>query len=171
MTEAQLVADHAAWVRRYARGYGWDLPGADRDDLEQEALIGLWLAARDYRPELGLPFRRFARMCVRRRMVDALKRHNAAKHHTLTEAQRWARLEDGTSGAETWIPDPGADVFAQVAQTEALISILRACGTLTQVERCAFFGVIQGRSYAELGPVKQVDNALQRAKRKLRAAA
>lgn len=175
MSEAQLVADNAPWVRRYAHGFGWNLPGADQQDLEQEALIGLWLAARDYRPRFGVPFPTFARLCIRRRLVDAMKRHNRAKHWPLTESVRESGLAlDGSSieGASEAIPDPRPDLCAQVAQTDALISILRACEGFTQVERRAFVGWAQGLSYDEIGGGrKSVDNALQRAKRKLRAAA
>lgn len=170
MTAADRFAAHADEVRRYARGIGWFLPGAELADLEQEALLGLWLACCDYQPELG-PFGSFARMCARRRMVTALKAAQRFKHQPLTEAAREAvGPEGGPMPVLELLADPQADLAAQLLQREALRTLLRACDDLTQVERRAFFGIAQGRPYRELGSSKRIDNANQRAKRKLRRA-
>lgn len=171
MTEAELIARYAPEVQRMARGLGWYLQGAELEDLEQEALIGLLLAARTHRPELG-PFPAFARLCARRRMTTALRLAKAHKHGSLTFASRVMVNEEGeTMPAVEAIPAVFGDPERELAAREALRAVLRAAEGLTDIERCAVFGVACGGAYSEFGPFKRVDNASQRGLKKLRRAA
>lgn len=61
------------------------LPGADRDDLLQEGMIGFYKAIRDYRADRG-SFKTFMELCVRRQVVTSLKSATRQKHYVLNGA-------------------------------------------------------------------------------------
>lgn len=66
----------------------WHLPGFDRDDVHQEARIGLWIACRDYDPSKGVPFRSWAGLVIRRRLADKFRSAKRPCHAVLTLADR-----------------------------------------------------------------------------------
>ena len=66
-----LLGRYRRLLRALARRYF--LPWGDVEDLLQEATLGLLKAVRDYRPELGLPFRSFAELCMHRQVITAVK--------------------------------------------------------------------------------------------------
>ncbi len=69
------------FVRAKARSYF--LIGADREDLVQEGMIGLYKAIRDYRTEKQTSFRAFAELCVTRQIITAIKAATRQKHKPL----------------------------------------------------------------------------------------
>lgn len=152
-------------------------PGATRDDVLQEANIAVLEASRSWAPG-GAPFGQFARFVVRRRLMDALtasRRHGRA---VLTDARRLEAPLGHGHDADTLgevLAGPGADPVDTVIQRDELRQVLAAIPGLTDVERSAVVGrAIVGESYrataarAGVRP-KSIDNALQRARAKLRA--
>jgi len=135
------------------------IPGADRQDVEQEALIALWEACRSYDPDRG-PFQPYAATVIRRRLVDAVKsatRHKALVLTTSARDRDLPHLHQVTDRCET---------------NEEIRQVLEAITRLTAWERHCVIGTASGLTYAEIGgPAKRVDNTLHRARRKLRAAA
>src|SRR3954453_8590059 len=71
--------------RRFARAKsrGYFLVGADSDDIEQEGMIGLYKAARDFRPDRQSSFRAFAELCITRQVITAIKTATRQKHQPL----------------------------------------------------------------------------------------
>ena len=65
-----LLEKYRNFVRAKARTYF--LIGADREDVIQEGMIGLYKAIRDYRPESGSSFRTFADLCITRQIITAI---------------------------------------------------------------------------------------------------
>ena len=135
------------------------IPGADRQDVEQEALIALWEACRTYDPDRG-PFQPFANTVIRRRLTDAIKAANRQKALALTTSARDREL-------------PHLHQVADRCETaEEIRRVLEAVTRLSAWERHCVIGTATGLSYAEIGGnPKRVDNTLYRARRKLRAAA
>jgi RNA polymerase sporulation-specific sigma factor len=78
---AQLVTRYRSFVRCKARSYF--LAGADRDDVFQEGMIGLYKAIRDYRPDRQSSFRSFAELCITRQLITAIKTAKRQKHSPL----------------------------------------------------------------------------------------
>lgn len=80
--------------RRIALGIAaeYRIPGMDPDDVRQEAMLGLWEAARNHDPARG-PFPPFARTIVERRCVDLLRAAGRHKQRILTDAARDEQLE------------------------------------------------------------------------------
>jgi RNA polymerase sporulation-specific sigma factor len=171
MSEAELVAAHAGLARGIAHRLGWYLPGAEIEDLEQEALLALLVAARDYRSSGGCPFAAFAAIVVRRRLSDALEWANSRRQAPLTEARRHFRNSEGEElELAEQLPDPiGLEQLLEAR--EELRRLLDAARALTELERRATLGLAGGYSYEELGgPPRRLDNAIQRGRSKLRAA-
>lgn len=105
----------ALWTKHRQIAYGvanqYFLQGADREDVEQEALVALWLAARDYDPARG-PFKPYAALWVHRRLQDKVKAAGRLKHRQLTFA---VSLDDVAP-----IEDPKLDVPRAVEARERL---------------------------------------------------
>ena len=78
-----MITRYRRFARAKARSYF--LVGADHDDVEQEALIGLYKAARDFRPEHQSSFRAFAELCITRQIITAIKTATRQKHQPLNQ--------------------------------------------------------------------------------------
>lgn len=167
MTVPATWLRHRPLARRIAREFY--LPGADRQDVEQEALIGLWDAAQRFNGHGE--FRLFAAMVIRRRLASVLRAALAEKHLPLTRAVRVA-ADDDTGRTVAYVEllpagdehDPERVLLAR-EQWERLRA---ATATLTPVEREALELAVAGEPYAQS---KRLDNAVVRARRKLREAA
>ncbi len=173
-----LFTRYRRFTRAKARAYF--LVGADREDIEQEGMIGLYKAVRDYRPERESSFRAFAELCVTRQIMTAIKSATRRKHQPLNQYVSLSgfRSTEGNDDRvaddlldDHQVPDP-ADVVVSAERLEEM----RTCMTemLSHLEVDVLNLYLQGRSYQDIGDVlgrhaKSIDNALQRIKRKLEA--
>jgi RNA polymerase sporulation-specific sigma factor len=169
--------------RRFARakGRGYFLVGGDSDDIEQEALIGLYKAIRDYQPERQASFRAFAELCITRQIITAIKTATRQKHQPLNQyvSISGSRSTDETNSdrvVEDLLDDsPSSDPADQVVSGERLDSLRGAMAEmLSGLEVDVLRLYVEGKSYQEIGDklgrhVKSIDNALQRIKRKVDA--
>lgn len=159
-------------------------PGMHHEDLQQEARIGIAKAVQDYDGRGG--FRAFAFMCARRQVITAVTSARRRRHQVLNEAARLDAPAPGTDDAV--LGDVVAAVGAcpqHLAETrEELAGIVARVADLTTVERLVLARLLSGghsyediadeltrRGVVETATKKTVDNALQRAVRKLRAGA
>lgn len=141
----------------------------DEEDLVQEGLLGLLSAARFYREDKKAEFSTFADVCIRNRMITALRRAEREKGTlgvplSLNQEEEVRALPAGA----------GADPEALLADSEACEALLlRIMQALSRMEREVVLLRMKGCSYAEIASSmhtteKAVDNALQRARGKLR---
>ena len=156
-----LVIRYDGLVRATARRYF--LQGADQDDLIQEGRIGLCNAVRSFRKDRHRNFDTFAELCVRRRVQSAIRTATRQKHGPLNQAVSWNQ-----NPAE---PVVGA-IVSGPNHDESVDLNLFLCDQLTALEKAVLSGYLAGHSYLEMGHSlsclpKSVDNALQRAKRKI----
>jgi RNA polymerase sporulation-specific sigma factor len=147
--------------------------GSEREDIEQEAAIGLLRAIRTWRLEQSRgDFSAFAAMCVSRWLTYVCKRRERTGGKQLLD--RTVRSYVTASGelvaATDLIPDPIGDVPGWAATREDYRRLIDGLELLTPMERRCIVGRALGLSYDEIGPRKQVDNAIQSAKRRLRTA-
>lgn len=164
-------------VRIKARPYF--LIGADREDLVQEGMIGLYKAIRDYTPDHNAVFRSFAEMCIVRQLISAIKRATRKKHAPLNtyvslygstfaeEDNRERPLLDTMAMVRTESPE---DAFISKESTEHILGSIEKL--LTPLEKQVLDLFMDGYSYQQIAAVlgrgtKTVDNALQRIKHKL----
>lgn len=168
--EDDLVREYGGMVWRIASRYF--LAGGEREDLVQEGLVGLTKAIRDYQPELG-SFPTFAHLCIERQIITAVKTGDRAKHRPLTGALREALSDDGSVlPILELVIDPLTDTPTLAEQRAELARLAEAMRTLSPLERRSILGVANGLSYAQIGGnPKSIDNAVQRARLKLREAA
>ncbi len=158
--------------------YSYFLQGADRDDVWQEGMIGLYKAICDYQFEKNVPFFHFARLCITRQVVSAVKASTRQKHAILNSSLSFERKEkvdfsDGLSLVERFhleLDDSPEERFVNRENWHDFKSFLLE--TLTCLEYDVLRYYIDGWTYEEIAnhlsvSLKSVDNALQRIKRKV----
>ncbi len=170
-----LIRKYKNFVRAKARSYF--LIGADKEDIIQEGMIGLYKAIRDYKDDKLASFRAFAELCITRQIITAIKTATRQKHIPLNsyvslnkpiyDEESDRTLMDVLSGVK--ITDPEELLISQ----EELKNIESKIGEiLSDLEWEVLMSYLQGKSYQEIAVdldrhVKSIDNALQRVKRKL----
>lgn len=170
-----LINKYKNFVRAKARSYF--LIGADREDIIQEGMIGLYKAIRDFRSDKLSSFRAFAELCITRQIITAIKTATRQKHIPLNsyvslnkpiyDEDSDRTLLDVISGSK--ITDPEELIISQ----EEFGDIEDKMGEiLSDLEWKVLMSYLDGRSYQEIAidlnrHVKSIDNALQRVKRKL----
>lgn len=172
-----LLTRYRRFARSRSRSYY--LVGGDSEDLEQEALIGLYKAVRDYRPDHEVAFRPFAELCITRQLLSAIKTANRHKHQPLNTSvslhvSRDAGDDEGRT-LEERLPGPAAtdDPAERLLGDEQVAVLAEAMeGELSELEMEVLRLYVAGRSYVEIAEhvgrhAKSVDNAVQRIKRKL----
>jgi RNA polymerase sigma-H factor len=171
-----LIRRYTGFVRLKASSYF--LAGGESDDLNQEGLIGLYKAVRDFRADKETSFRSFAELCITRQIITAIKTATRYKHAPLNTyvsfSQTPAGQDDGECTLGDALPGPGVDDPAVcVISTEELQSLVFCLGTgLSPLESDALRLYLEGNSYEEMAEdlgcdTKTIDNALQRVKRKV----
>lgn len=171
-----LIRRYTGFVRLKASSYF--LAGGESDDLNQEGLIGLYKAVRDFRADKETSFRSFAELCITRQIITAIKTATRFKHAPLNTyvsfSQTPAGQDDGECSLGDALPGPGVDDPAVcVISTQELQSLVFCLGTgLSPLESDALRLYLEGNSYEEMAEelgcdTKTIDNALQRVKRKV----
>ncbi|WP_213974063.1 RNA polymerase sporulation sigma factor SigH [Tepidanaerobacter acetatoxydans] len=170
-----LINKYKNFVKSKARSYF--LIGADREDIIQEGMIGLYKAIRDFNPERLSSFRAFAELCITRQIITAIKTATRQKHIPLNsyvslnkplyDEDSDRTLLDILSGVK--ISDPEELIISQEEFEEIEDKIGEILSKLEWQVLMAYLG---GKSYQEIAKdlkrhVKSIDNALQRVKRKL----
>ncbi|MCM3170114.1 RNA polymerase sporulation sigma factor SigH [Peribacillus frigoritolerans] len=172
---AFLINKYQNFVRAKTRPYF--LVGADKEDLVQEGMIGLYKAIRDFREDKVASFKAFAELCITRQIITAIKTATRQKHVPLNsyvsldkplyDEESNYTLMDRISGEK--ITNPEA-LF--INQEKANDIELKIAELLSDLERSVLTLYMDGQSYVEISEelnthVKSIDNALQRVKRKL----
>lgn len=171
-----LITRYRRFARSQVRSYF--VVGADDDDVEQEAMIGLFKAARNYRPEREVPFRAFAEVCVTRQVISAIKSATRHKHQPLNHFVSISSVghsdEPGDLATEAMLDDHRVTDPADAVVWADQVGALRrsVAETLSGLEVDVLRLYVGGQSYGEIADclgrhAKAVDNALQRIKRKL----
>jgi RNA polymerase sporulation-specific sigma factor len=170
-----LINKYKNFVRAKARSYF--LIGADKEDIIQEGMIGLYKAIRDFRLDKLSSFRAFAELCITRQIITAIKTATRQKHIPLNsyislnkpiyEEESDRTLLDIISGSKV------ADPEELIINREEFDDIEDKMGELlSSLEWKVLMSYLEGKSYQEIAEdlkrhVKSIDNALQRVKRKL----
>jgi RNA polymerase sporulation-specific sigma factor len=170
-----LINKYKNFVRAKARSYF--LIGADREDIVQEGMIGLYKAIRDFKGDKLSSFKAFAELCITRQIITAIKTATRQKHIPLNsyvsldkpiydeESER--TLLDIISGSKVMDPEDLVINQEEFDDIEVKMGEL-----LSDLERKVLMLYLDGRTYQEISVdlnrhVKSIDNALQRVKRKL----
>lgn len=176
-TRAQeyLIAKYENFVKLKAKSYF--LIGADKEDIYQEGMIGLYKAIRDFKPDKLTSFKAFAELCVKRQIITAIKTATRQKHIPLNtyvslnkpiyEEESDRTLLDILAGLKVTDPE---ELFISQEQLKHIQSEITK--VLSGLELEVLNSYLEGKSYQEIAcdldrQAKSIDNALQRVKRKL----
>jgi len=151
------------------------LSGAEHEDVVQEGMIGLYKAVRDYQPGRFVRFRAFAEICVTRQIISAVKSASRRKHLPLNRYVPIHRPgDDEHSSLGDLLTDGGASDPEEALLNTRLTDYFERYGTteLSELENHVIRCRLEGKSYRQVAQElrcrpKCVDNALQRAKRKI----
>jgi len=170
-----LITKYRLLVRAKARSYF--LIGADKEDIVQEGMIGLYKAIRDFKGDKLASFRAFAELCITRQIITAIKTATRQKHIPLNsyvsldkpifDEESDRTLMDVLTGAIMDDPEELIIHREEFGYLEEKMSEI-----LSELELQVLALYLDGRSYHEISAklnrhVKSIDNALQRVKRKL----
>ena len=170
-----LISKYENFVKAKAKSYF--LIGADKEDIYQEGMIGLYKAIRDFKADKLTSFKAFAELCITRQIITAIKTATRQKHIPLNtyislnkpiyEEESDRTLIDVLS--ELKITDPEELIIGkeQIKHIEGEMAKV-----LSALEMEVLQSYLDGKSYQEIAcdldrQAKSIDNALQRVKRKL----
>lgn len=171
----EYLINNKNFVKAKARSYF--LIGADREDIIQEGMIGLYKAIRDFKGDKLSSFRAFAELCITRQIITAIKTATRQKHIPLNsyvslnkpiyDEDSDRTLLDILSG--TKVTDPEELMINREEYNDIEFKIGEI---LSELEWRVLMLYLEGKSYQEIAVelkrhVKSIDNALQRVKRKL----
>lgn len=174
-----LINKYKGTVRYLANQYY--LIGADKEDLLQEGMIGLFKGIRDYRPEKNCSFYSFAVLCIKREMFTAINRYHSKKNHPLNHYVSFSEaLEDAGEGKDNTgtvldlLESESVYTPEQVALDNEFLEAFEELSSayLSDKEYQVLQLVLQGKEYREIAQElsmtpKAADNAIQRCKQKL----
>jgi RNA polymerase sporulation-specific sigma factor len=129
-------------------------------------MIGLYRAILRFDPQKYPVFKSFAALCIRRQIIDAVRKSNSGKNYALNT---YISLEDSgplASGA-------GENPEERLIGEETYLEVIERSKNLSKLERLILERYLSGKTYAEIaaeitGGEKSVDNALQRIRKKLK---
>ncbi|KYG89926.1 RNA polymerase factor sigma-70 [[Bacillus] sp. KCTC 13219] len=170
-----LITKYRLFVKAKARSYF--LVGADKEDIIQEGMIGLYKAIRDFKGDKLASFRAFAELCVTRQIITAIKTATRQKHiplNSYVSLDKPIYDEESERTLMDIITSPQSDdpMHAMINQEEFSYLEEKMSEVLSELEQQVLALYLEGRSYYEISEllnrhVKSIDNALQRVKRKL----
>ena len=151
--------------------------GAEREDIVQEGMIGLYKAIKGFDNCKQNTFKTFANLCIERQLITAIKSSNRQKHMPLNSylslnTSAYDDEGDGTELLETFdvktIEDPLETIMKQESFNEIQNAVQKS---LSKFEGQVLERYMQGESYEVIAkrldtPVKSVDNAIQRIRKK-----
>jgi RNA polymerase sporulation-specific sigma factor len=170
-----LINKYQSFVKAKAKSYF--LIGADKEDIYQEGMIGLYKAIRDFKPDKLASFKAFAELCVTRQIITAIKTATRQKHIPLNtyvslnkpiyDEESDRTLLDILSSLKVTDPEELVIGKEEMKHIENEISEV-----LSELEMEVLMSYLDGKSYQEIAcdldrHAKSIDNALQRVKRKL----
>lgn len=159
------------------KGRTYFIKGADKEDIIQEGMIGLYKAIRDYQYDRNMTFKGFAEMCITRQMITAIKSATRQKHmplNTYVSLNKHVSNEDSDrTYTDVIFSDKDLNPEELLIGKESKDFIEKHINqSLTRLECVVLELYLRGKNYSEISsiinkPEKSIDNALQRVRRKL----
>ena len=170
-----LISKYRLFVKAKARSYF--LIGADKEDIIQEGMIGLYKAIRDFKEDKLASFRAFAELCITRQIITAIKTATRQKHIPLNSyisLDKPIYDEESERTLMDIITSPISEdpEYLMINREDYHHLEQKMSEVLSELEQQVLIRYLEGQSYNEISEelnrhVKSIDNALQRVKRKL----
>lgn len=161
----------------YHKSTPYFLAGAEKEDIVQEGMIGLYKAIKSYDLEKDITFKYFADLCIKRQIITAIKTYNRQKHMPLNSYLSLNKTNDDEEDDREIIekldieiiPDPLEKIT--IKETYEKIEN-KMSKLLSPFEQQVYYSYLSGYSYAQIAKnlgshSKAVDNAIQRIKKKI----
>lgn len=175
----ELDAENALLMRYKHRAQSicskYFIPGGDKDDLEQEAMIGLFEAIHAFKEDYHASFWAFASMCIHREIITAIKTANRKKKAFLNNyvSLSGQAYLDSNKPLSEMIPDPESNPesqFIKMEEQETTMSIAEETLSAYQLQILKLF--LQGYTHTEVANLlnctpKIVSNNLYRIRKKM----
>lgn len=154
------------------------LIGAEKDDLLQEALLGLYKAIKEYNPDRNCSFKSYACVCIKRHIITVIRSSTRQKHNPLNNYVPFNILtyEDKEMYLPEKIINYNTDDPENIVVLKERDSIITYTveNRLSKFEKKVLSCYFSGMSYTEASnalntDVKAIDNALQRIKKKMKS--
>lgn len=152
--------------------------GAEREDIVQEGMIGLFKAIKNYNEDKQSSFKSFANICIERQLITAIKSSNRQKHMplnsylSLNNAAYENNEDDSVELIDTFNSKTIEDPLETIMKKEYYQEVENAVNkSLSKFEKQVLDRFVKGESYVTIAqkldsPVKSVDNAIQRIRKK-----
>ena len=150
--------------------------GAEKEDIVQEGMIGLYKAIKSYSEDKNTSFKSFANMCIERQLITAIKTSNRQKHMPLNSYLSLNTAayddEDNTELMDIFNNNTVEDPLETIMKKEYYSEMENAVNkNLSKFEKQVLDGFLKGESYVTIAkkldsPVKSIDNAIQRIRKK-----
>lgn len=151
--------------------------GAEKEDIVQEGLIGLFKAIKDYDNTKQNSFKSFASLCIERQIITAIKTSNRQKHLPLNSSLSLNNTINDNDNEASFLDIINAqnveDPLETITKKEYYTNIKEKLNAnLSDFEKKVLYNYIEGNSYMSIAekldmPVKSIDNAIQRIRKKL----
>lgn len=161
----------------YKKSAPYFLAGAEKEDIVQEGMIGLYKAIKNYDLEKDITFKYFADLCIKRQIITAIKTYSRQKHSPLNSYLSLNKTADDDEDDREIIekldveiiPDPLEKIT--IKETYQKIEN-KMSELLSPFEQQVYYSYLSGYSYAQIAKnlgshSKAVDNAIQRIKKKI----
>ena len=175
LAQDYLLNKYKTFVKTKARAYF--LIGADREDIIQEGMIGLYKAIRDYSSQKNASFKSFAELCVNRQLITAIKAAGRQKHMPLNSSVSLNKTVYDDESDDTYIDmlesaeevTSPETIFIGIENRNSIVEHIMEA--LSSFEKKVLSFYLQGKTYSEIAKAtgkseKSIDNALQRVKKK-----
>lgn len=150
--------------------------GAEKEDIIQEGMIGLYKAIKNYECDKQNSFKSFANLCIERQLITAIKTSNRQKHMPLNSSLSLSTPvyedENDTSLIELFNSKIAEDPLDTITKKEYYKFVGNKIDeNLSDFEKQVLTRFAAGDSYIKIAekldaPVKSVDNAIQRIRKK-----
>lgn len=149
--------------------------GAEREDIIQEGLIGLYKAIKNFNGDKDSSFKSFANLCIERQLITAIKTSNRQKHMPLNNSislNTTAYDEDDTEFIDLFNSKTVEDPLDTITKKEYYKMIgVKIDKQLSDFEKQVLNRYARGESYVKIAekldaPIKSIDNAIQRIRKK-----
>ncbi len=162
----------------YMKSSKYFIVGAEKDDIFQEGMIGLYKAIQSFKQDKQNTFKTFANMCIERQLITAIKTSNRQKHMPLNSylSLNTSSYEEDDDNEKTLLDvlnnKMAEDPLDTLTKKEYYSNVEEAIDkSLSDFEKQVLKKFLRGDSYVKIAeelesPVKSVDNAIQRIRKK-----
>ena len=175
LAQDYILNKYKVLVKSKARAYF--IIGADKEDIIQEGMIGLYKAIRDFQGDKCTSFRAFAELCINRQIITAIKSATRQKHIPLNSYVSLNKPLFDEDSEQTYLdllkePENANPETLFIGQEDKDIIETHMGEVLSAFEAKVLSYYLKGKPYVEIARLmnkqeKSIDNALQRVKKKI----